>query len=127
MRKFQQSTQGVDTIEPTRILLASRHELTLAQYQDLKKIFPDGFEIIHRTGNIRSAQEVKEIMQANTCTEVIAVTNPNVLAELVTSGIYPLRACMGRRHETKNGQAPRYEHLYFTRIRECTLQEEKLT
>jgi len=66
-------------------------------------------------------------MEVTGCSDLVIVTNPNVLAGLTEQGIYPLRARMGRKHDGKDGVAPRYEHLYFTRVYEVTIKEERRT
>jgi len=67
-------------------------------------------------------------MEVTSCSDLVIVTNPNVLAGLTEQGIYPLRACMGRRLNKKSDEsAPKYEHLYFTRVKEVKITEERLT
>jgi len=65
-------------------------------------------------------------MEVTGCSDLVIVTNPNVLAGLTEQGIYPLRARMGRRLKSDEA-APKYEHLYFTRVKEVKITEERLT
>lgn len=106
-----------------RVLWLSRHAPTKEQVKELEKIL--GIcEIIQVSKTVNNGKEVKQLMAENKCKELVAVLPLNILQQVISQGIQPIRAVM-QRELKENGEAKFY-FQHFERVLEITVKTKKL-
>jgi hypothetical protein len=84
---------------------------------------PVDFVLYDKT--IENADEVRQLMEAHECQDLVTVLPLNILAELSSMGIKPIRARMGRVMKP-DGFVEFNQHLYFERINSIKVETELL-
>jgi len=107
-----------------RILWLSRHEATEDQVKELSEKLGD-IEIIQVSQTVKTAEEVLALKEENECEEMVVVLPINLMAELTTKGIKPLRAVMIRQLD-ESGENAQFIHSHFERVCKIYLSTEIL-
>lgn len=106
------------------ILWLSRHAPTSKQMTELKKIFGNKIKIRQVSTTISSGEEVLALMKLYDCQEVVAVLPINLLEQIVTLGVKPIRAVMDRKFR-KDGKAE-FIFSHFERVEKIEVDTKLL-
>lgn len=93
-----------------RVLWISRHKPTNKQITELQKKFGRDTDVCVVSTNIKSGQEVLDLMGRYRCDEVVAVLPVNLIAELTSLGVKPLRAVMKRKFRRDGSAEFNFSH-----------------
>ena len=113
-----------DYVPPEKILWLSRHGATLEQKNELEQSFGE-VEIIQVSTTVKSANEIKNLMEEHDAKEVVTVLPLDLLAELTRMGIHPIRAVMERKIE--EGGEVTFSHKFFEKITRVEVDSHPLS
>ena len=106
-----------------RVLWLSRHAPTKGQTEELKRIL-GACEIIQVSKTVNNGKEVKDLMRENQCDELVAVLPLNILQQVISQGIQPIRAVMQR--EVRDDGSVEFYFQHFERVLEVMVKTKKL-
>ena len=119
----QSAPSALSKREHKRVLWLSRHAPTEEQTQELERILGP-CEIVQVSRTVNSGKEVKDLLRENQCDEIVAVLPLNILQQVISQGIQPIRAVMSRELK-ENGEAV-FHFQHFERVLEVTVRTERL-
>ena len=108
-----------------KVLWLSRHAPTTEQVEKLAQVLePCDVNVIQVSKTVKNGKEVKDLLRENKCNEVVAVLPLNILQQVISQGIQPIRAVMLREIREDGNAEFRFQH--FERVLEVTVRTKMM-
>ena len=107
-----------------RILWLSRHSPTIEQQQSLESILGEPLDLIQVSTTVKSAYEVREIIDKQNCDDIVVILPLNIIAQLCSIGIYPIRPVQSQKEV--NGKTIT-DYNSFVRVENVEVTQRNLT
>jgi len=120
-KKMKTKNEGDNSVAQgsKKVLWLSRHAPTTEQVEKLARILGT-CEITQVSQTVKNGKEVKDLLRENNCEELVAVLPLNILQQVISQGIQPIRAMMLREIREDGNAEFRFQH--FERVLEVTVK-----